>query len=61
MQRMGQSFRISEPSSSESASIKTTLYKLIKMVNEEINSGEKQRVLLLVNHMHSFIKSFAKA
>ncbi|MGV7223321.1 MAG: hypothetical protein ACQ9MH_17555 [Nitrospinales bacterium] len=49
MQHMAQCLSISEPVSSESFSIKTTLYKLIEAVNEEIKPDEEQWVTLIVD------------
>lgn len=51
MHPMEQSFCLSESEFSKSAYIKTTLYKLIEAVNEEIRPGEEHWVSLIVDHM----------
>jgi hypothetical protein len=51
MHPMEQSFCLSESEFSKSAYIKTTLYKLIEAVNDEIKPDEAHWVPLIVNHI----------
>jgi len=51
MHPMEQSFCLSESEFSKSAYIKTTLYKLIEAVNDEVKPDEDHWVPLIVDHI----------